>query len=74
MTDVFFCFFQFTVFASLRPSVLLLLFSNVAILTDFYSDEEELVDIGRGIELSRRSMVFVPINDAAGRLSRGSHW
>lgn len=37
-------------------------------------EPDEFVDVGRGIDLERRSTVFVPINDAAGRLSRGTHW
>lgn len=32
------------------------------------------MDLGRGLDLGIRSMVFVPVNNARGRLSRGSHW
>lgn len=38
------------------------------------ADDDELADLGRGIGLSSRRMVYVPINNAEGRLSRGTHW
>lgn len=38
------------------------------------SDLEEYEDLGRGLELATRSMVFLPVNNAAGPFSRGSHW
>lgn len=48
---------------------------NVLVLTTITPpDEEELADLGRGLDLQSRSKIFVPVNNAEGRLSRGSHW
>eukprot|EP00903_Cladosiphon_okamuranus_P006735 g6570.t2 len=54
-----------------------LLFMDPAVVSCMMNqcdDEEELVDLGRGLDLGSRSMVFVPVNNATGPLSRGSHW
>ncbi|CBN74639.1 conserved unknown protein [Ectocarpus siliculosus] len=54
-----------------------LLFMDPAVVSCMMNqcdDLEEYEDLGRGLELAIRSMVFVPVNNAAGPFSRGSHW
>ncbi|CAM9750224.1 unnamed protein product [Ectocarpus fasciculatus] len=54
-----------------------LLFMDPAVVSCMMNqcdDLEEYEDLGRGLELATRSMVFVPVNNAAGPFSRGSHW
>ncbi|CAM9122267.1 unnamed protein product [Ectocarpus sp. 8 AP-2014] len=54
-----------------------LLFMDPAVVSCMMNqcdDQEEYEDLGRGLELATRSVVFVPVNNAAGPFSRGSHW
>ncbi|CAN0052259.1 unnamed protein product [Ectocarpus sp. 12 AP-2014] len=54
-----------------------LLFMDPAVVSCMMNqcdDLEEYEDLGRGLELATRSTVFVPVNNAAGPFSRGSHW
>ncbi|CAM9177978.1 unnamed protein product [Choristocarpus tenellus] len=37
-------------------------------------EDEELIDLGRGIKAGERTHVFIPINDTEELLSSGSHW
>lgn len=50
------------------------IFCRLPIVWMTVPDPEEFVDLGRGLELETKSMVFVPVNNATGLLSGGSHW
>lgn len=39
-----------------------------------YIDEEELAELGQGLGLAQRSLVFIPVNDAEEFFSGCTHW
>lgn len=39
-----------------------------------YVDEEELAELGQGLGLAQRSLVFIPVNDAEEFFSGCTHW
>lgn len=39
-----------------------------------HADEEELAELGQGLDLAQRSIVFIPVNDAEEFFSGCTHW
>ncbi|CAM9729230.1 unnamed protein product, partial [Hapterophycus canaliculatus] len=57
-----------------RPELLFMDPAVVSCMMNQCDDAEEFENMGKGLELEKRRMVFIPVNNASGRLSRGSHW
>lgn len=43
-------------------------------ISHHFTDEEELAELGQGLSLDQRSVVFIPVNDAEEFFSGCTHW